>query len=299
MARTLEAMGHTVIEAQEGYQEDPLAWGWDRIEAEAHPGNVDLFLWTQTWQVDADGAYRTLDLLRDRGIPSASFHLDLYWGLGRQAQIMEYPFWRTDHVFTADGGHDEGFARNGVNHHWMPPAVYAPQCVKGTPDPQHRWPIIFVGSHPYPHPEHAEVRGFMIRVLQSHYGGKFRHYRGGVRGQQLADLYASATVVVGDSCLAGKVRRYWSDRIPETLGRAGFLLHPHVEGLEDSFTDGKHLRLYESGDIGQLLALIDYYMARPDEAAEIAARGQQLVIEHHTYTHRMAEVLAVTGVADD
>jgi len=299
VAATLEAMGHTVVRAQEGYG-GPGAdtdWGWTRITSEAREG-ADLFLWTQTWPVDPEGGYEALDALRGMGIPSASFHLDLYWGLGRQHQIMDYPFWRTDHVFTADGGHQEGFARNGVNHHWSQPAIYAPDAVTGNPDPQHRWPVIFVGSYPYPHPEHAEWRRQLVTSLQSRFANNFRHYRGGVRGQELADLYASAKVIVGDSCLAGRQRAYWSDRIPETLGRGGFLLHPHIEGLEEHYTDGKHLRTYEPGDLGQLFTLVRWYLAHPDEAAEIAAAGQEHVRRFHTYRHRMETLLATVGLAE-
>ncbi|MGH9093850.1 MAG: glycosyltransferase family protein [Acidimicrobiales bacterium] len=295
MAATLEEMGVRVIRAQEPNPQRPQRddWHWDNIVEAARI--ADLFLWTQTWNADPEGGYRALDALLDAGVPSASFHLDLYWGLDRQAQIMEYPFWRTDYVFTADGGHDDGFARNGINHHWMPPAIYGPDARRGTPRDDYRWPIIFVGSFPYPHPEHAAARREIVMHMQSRFGTRFRMYRHGVRGDDLADLYASCRVVVGDSCLAGRSPRYWSDRIPETLGRGAFLIHPHIEGIEDHFVDGEHLRTYEPGNMGQLITLAEHYVGQPDEAAAIGAAGQAHVQAHHTYRNRMVDVLATVG----
>ena len=69
-------------------------------------------------------------------------------------------------------------------------------------------------------------------------------------------------------------------RVFETLGAGGFLLTDRLSpqsGLERLFRDGAHLALYDSPD--DLIAKIEYYLDRPDEAAEIARRGQQHYIE--------------------
>ena len=299
VAWTLESMGHEVIRAQEF---DPTAkdgrpaYTWADLTRTAAAG-VDCFLWTQTYNVDPEGGFRFLDFLRRQGTPSASFHLDLYWGLERQAQIMEHPFWRTDYVFTADGGHDEGFRRNGVSHVWMPPCIYSPDALGGQPRETYaRFPVCFTGSMPYPHASHAEARRNIVLALQARYGRLYRGYRSGVRRRDLTDLCASVTVMVGDSCHAGRVARYWSERIPECLGRAGFMVHPHVEGIESWYEDGKHLRLFEAGDIGQLYALVDHYLAHPAEARRIAQAGQELVLSRDCYEHRLAEVLRQVGL---
>src|SRR5205823_1986374 len=113
--------------------------------------------------------------------------------------------------------------------------------------------LVFTGSHAYPHEEHRNARTYMIDWLKQRYGGRrFRVYTGGIRNRDHADLCASATIIIGDSCLAGKLDRYWSERIPETLGRAGFLIHPYCPGLENSYRDGAHLRWYDAGDMLQL-----------------------------------------------
>lgn len=299
IAWTLESMGHEVVRAQEfrgGAVGPEPDWTWGDICREASKG-VDVFLHTQTHNLDPEGGWRALSALRDMGVPSVSFHLDLYWGLDRQVQIMEQPFWRTDLVITADGGHDAEFARMGVNHRWMPPAIYRPDAVKGTPTEEYsRWPVVSIGSYPYPHPTHAEARKQIINNLQSHFPNQYRHYRssgngrGGIRRKELCDLYASCRVVVGDSCHAGRVPYYWSERLPEALGRQAFMIHPYVPGIEDWYVDGEHLRLFEAGDMGQMLNLVRWGLANPDETARIAKAGHELVLGRDLYEHRMTEM---------
>ncbi len=284
IALTLERLGHRVIRLQENATE------WDVVEWAAR--KADMLLWTTTWNRDPLGALATLDRLRARGIPTVGFHLDLYWGISRQAKVFEEPFFRCDHVFTADGGHENEWIEAGVSHHWMPPAVFEGDCYTGTPHPEvYGCEVAFVGSYPYPHPEHAQARAQIVRFCQTEWRGRFRLWRGGIRGSDLADLYATAKVVIGDSCLAGLVPRYWSDRIPETLGRGGFLVHPYVEGIETEYVDGKHLRLFEAGDLHQLREIVRYYLDHDTERRAIADAGQLHVREHHTYTNRLEIVL--------
>jgi len=117
-----------------------------------------------------------------------------------------------------------------------------------------------------------------------------------MRGDDLNDLYASATVVVGDSLCPGFTKdHYWSDRVYETLGRGGFLIHPYIKGLGEEFTDGEQLRFYEFNDWKGLDALINHYREHPDEAKAIAARGQDFVRENCTYHQRLAQALNIMG----
>lgn len=76
--------------------------------------------------------------------------------------------------------------------------------------------------------------------------------------------------MIGDSCFAGspKGAYYWSDRIPETLGRGGFLIHPYVDGLGRQFNllehdepvtyDAGHLAVWDAGDWEALGDLIEW-----------------------------------------
>lgn len=290
VASALEALGHEVVRLQE----NQVSWA-DCEQAALAAG---MFLWQRTWDIDPEGGHRTLAVLGAAGIPTVSFHLDLYIGLERETQLVNDPFWRTKLAVTADGGHDAQFAAYGINHRWLPPAIAEEEATIGRPNRRYPHRIIFVGSHPYPHPSWRTYRNRLVTTLQRRYRGDFRVWpeRGrAIRGPELANLYASAQVVVGDSCLAGQVPRYWSDRIPETIGRGGFLIHPEIEGLADWYRDGHDLVTYPVGDFDELCARIDHYLAAPDEREAIATQGRATVLGRDTYRHRMAAVLEMVA----
>lgn len=289
VAAALETLGHRVVRLQE----NTISWG----ACEAAGREADVFLWQRTWAIDDEGGHRCLHTLEQAGVPTVSFHLDLYIGLEREAQLKTDPFWRTAYVFTADGGHPDQFAAYGINHHWLPPAIAAEEAGPGVPD-RRRFPhpIIFVGSHPYPHPVWRPYRDRLIRTLERRYCRDFAvwpQHRRPIRGRDLASLYASAAVVVGDSCLAGQVPSYWSDRVPETLGRQALLIHPEVPGMDGWYRDGVELRTYPVGDFDRLCGLVDECLTDPAGCADIAARGAAVVAGRDTYRHRMESVLAV------
>jgi hypothetical protein len=286
---SMEALDHEVIRHQENATDFGVLTGAALRDA------YDLIVWTRTWSGDAPAQTGFLDAMQSARIPTVAIHLDRYWGLARQSQIGVEPWWRCDWVFSADGGNDDRFAEAGINHRWFQPGVLATECEAGRVRPRYRVDVAFVGSYGY-HPEWS-YRPRLIDWLERSYRGRFKRWphHQQVRGRALADLYASAKVIIGDSCLTGFATRYWSDRIPETLGRCGFLIHPYVDGLEDHYSDGEHLRLYRLGDFKGLRALIDYYLEHQDEARRIAAAGMAHVREHHTYLHRMRDVLEVVA----
>lgn len=271
---------------------------------------ASMLLWTRTWDVNHRAAFAALAELRSMHIPTASFHLDRWWGLDREYQITSEPFFRTDMVFTADGGREDDWKAAGIEHRWLPPAVSGPDCAPTRPDPA-AWPheVVFVGSHPYPHKEWAPYRTQVIDTARAVAGDRFAVLPGltssgarnpAIREGRLRQLYATAKIVVGDSCLAGGVTHYVSDRIPETLGRGGFLIHPRVEGVTDGgvWTEGEHLACYDLGDFDELARLVAYYLdpARDDERRRIAAAGREFTLAHHTYKHRMDVVLREVGL---
>lgn len=84
-----------------------------------------------------------------------------------------------------------------------------------------------------------------------------------------------------------------SDRVYETVGRGGYLVHPRIVGLEDEFTDGEHLRFYDYGDLAGLQRIIDTALTDDAHRTRVQAAGQAMVRERCTYVHRTAEMLRV------
>lgn len=288
-ARSLESLGHQVDRLQ---------------ESEARAGTVfdvardaDLFVWVHTHGWNTPGIDRVLSTLKRRGIPTVTYHLDLWFGLQRQRDMRRDPYWQIGHFFSADRLMAEWLTDNTrVRGHYLPAAVFDQECERFAPAAP--FDLVFVGSKNY-HPEWP-YRPQLINWLHDRFGARFRHYGNGgkaiIRGAELNQLYADARVVVGDSlCLRYEYPDYWSDRVYETLGRGGFLIHPRVPGMERTFTDQKHLVFYEYGNFEQLAELIDYYLDHDVEREQIRAAGHQLVRAHHTYVDRWATILEVLG----
>lgn len=277
--------------------DDPILVAYTRT----HNATALAAGWTDTWQK-----------LGAAGIPTCSVHLDRFWDLEREHLVWDHdPLFTVAHAFTADGGNDDRWAAAGINHHWLPPAVDREEAeadlsaivVRDVP------PIIFAGSGSYRYHRAYGERGELLHHLNTNYGRRFGHYghdgnRPVVRGPALNAIYRAAKVVVGDSCFANRpyngeqrnlADRYWSDRIPETLGRGGLLLHPLVPGLYEAF--GGRVNTYDPGDWRDLDNRIEYFMnLDPDVAAATARAGREEVLSGHTYTHRMADVLRTVGL---
>ena len=263
---TLENLGHTVVKLQESTIRT------DEVVTSCRERGVKLLIWVHThgWQMignlDQEGMLREL---RRTGIKTCSFHLDRFWGLNkldqREERIGRHAFWKTDVVFTADGGNDEKFRDRGVNHIWMPPAVVERDCYFGVARHQYNSPIAFAGAEGY-HPEYP-FRPLMVNRLRELFGPEFRSYTG-VRQAALNDLYASVRVLVGDSCFAGSAN-YWSDRVPETIGRGGFLLYPETPGLSIP-----GLATYEPGSIEDLVKKLRYWMDEANQTERITRRNE-------------------------
>lgn len=237
-----------------------------------------------------------LNDIKSLGIPTAGYHLDLFFGLDRASYVLTDPYFELDYFFSTDGGHDKEWEEAGVNHHYMPPGVYHEEAYDALPNPKFSSDIAFVGSVNYAHAEHAPVRAAMLRTVQKKYGRRFQIWpkRQAIRGHELTELYASVKVVIGDSCLAGKVRGYFSDRCMETLGRGGFLIHPYVPGILNSLPD---LVTYEAGNWDALIDRIDHYLASDAARESNRKSNAEWVRNHHTYKHRMQEILEVVGLA--
>lgn len=292
---TLQDLGHTVVRVQE----DECRLGPLRDEIAA--GTFDLVLYTKTWGLP-EGNQAGVEFFRwCRGrVPTVSYHLDLYFGLNREAGMAGDPFWATEFSFTPDGGSQERFEAMGINHHYMPPAVYREETGLGHADARYGTAdIIFVGSYQQYHHREWPYRRQLIDWLKTRYGGNFRLYGADtsvIRGRALNDLYATAKLVVGDSlCLGFNHPLYWSDRIYETVGRGGFLIHPYVPGIEEHFTDGFHCVFYQYGDFDGLEGAIKFWLDQPERRKLIRQAGVTHVYEHHTYHNRMERMLEIVG----
>lgn len=275
--RTLVSMGHEVVPIQEDIS------GYMEVDAVLSKWGGDLLFWVHTNGWPWSG--RDERWVRDLRIPTACFTLDLYRGLKREGgvDVRDQPNMKCGFVFTADGDPETQawFEEKGVNHHWLPPAISDDSCYLADPVFGHPafGKVVFVGSRGY-HPEWP-WRQALLEWLEKTYGDQFVHFdhSSGMRGHKLNELYASAAVVVGDSCFADSRLRYWSDRFPETLGRGGRLVFPGVAGLHGP------AEFYVVGDFDSVQCAIEAARGDPRRpCVEWAKAG-------NTYRFRMQEML--------
>ena len=292
-AKTLGAMGHRVQCLQE-----TVATAGQIAKATQE---CDLFIWTHThgWHTpDIEVAFANA-IARGR-IPIITYHLDLWHGLGRERDMHTDPYWKvlTD-FFTVDARMADWLnANTKIKGHYLPAGVFDQECYMAPPD-NDRFDVCFVGSRRY-HPEWP-YRPKLIDWLENTYKGRFRLYGqdglGVRRGEALNQIYANSRVVVGDTlCLGYTYPDYWSDRIYETTGRGGFLIHPRIEGINTQFVDGEEVVFYDYDNFPQLKSLIDYYLANPEEREAIRKAGHERTKNEHTYKHRWTTILNTLGL---
>lgn len=291
--------GHTCTPHQEGNISDHT-----QLIQDLRDHRLDLVVWTRTRdladQIGMTAQWQLLAEARRMHTPIIGVHLDRFWDLtahGRENQIFGEPFFRVDMLFTADGGNQDRWAAAGVCHRWLPPGVSERWCQPGMFRDEYASDIAFVGSWDGGYHKEWQHRFDLVNWLDKTYGKQVKFWpkpgHHAVRGLELNDLYWSTKVVVGDSCLVPRadgspITHYCSDRIPETLGRGGILLHPHVEGISyDLFRDADD---WELGDWDGLAIEI---MLKLDEQDDTFARQDRIsdISVNHTYEKRVPQII--------
>ena len=272
----------------------------------------DLLLWTTTWD-DAQPATTTADLVEEllaRGIPSAAYHLDVFFGTDRRGR----PWWRNpafhlQHQFTADGDHVDEWAKlrpeAWQETHWLPAGVRHTVAPPFDPSPLDVCDVAFVGADGVATPYHPEwpYRTELVAALRSmcNYNGWTFRNPGGVDPkiprERMGSFYASAKVTIGDSlCVAREPSRYWSDRVYEATGRAGLLVMPEILALNARDQFGGILPTYPWGHFAAMEALICDLLVDDAWRAEVREACHAVTAEGHTYRHRMATLLDTVGI---
>ncbi len=310
--KSLEALGHEVVALQETQASS------DQVLDEA--SKSDLFVWVHThgWQTPGKVPMkRVLQRLRSKGVPTVTYHLDLWFGLQRQNDLRRDPVYSDiEYFFTVDKQMADWFNENtSVKGRYLPAGVFHEELrLDENPTPEND--VIFVGSRGY-HPEWP-YRPQLIDWLKQTYGDRFRHIGGDgegvVRGNELTNLYNNTKVVDGDSLVKDfTYPYYWSDRLYETVGRGGFIIFPQVTGIQDEFStrdfkldDGWmwdkapapiELVTYEFGNFDMLQQRIDYYLEHNEERNAIRKAGFGRVRDNYTYKHRWQTILNEVGLA--
>ena len=298
-AKSLEALGHKVTKLQEKKTKSQVVLD--------QALSADLFIWVHTHGWETPGRItmdNVLVRLKNEGVPTITYHLDLWFGLERQKDLEQDNFYKTvGHFFTVDKLMADWFNENTeVKGHFLPAGVYDKECyIDATYSPDNfKYDVIFVGSKRYHH-EH-KYRSDLIDFLKQTYGSRFLHVGGDgdtgtVRGNELNKIYAQSKVAVGDSLnINFNYPYYTSDRLFESTGRGGFTIYPRITGLEEYFKDNDEVVFYEHGNFEDLRTKIDKYLDNDIERERIRLNGHERTKKDHTYIHRWEAIMSELGI---
>ena len=297
--KSLESLGHQVTRLQESQ-----ARSEDILSAAS---SSDLFVWVHTHGWKTPGKYDmelVLRKLADLKIPTMTYHLDLWFGLGRQKDLKRDPVYiDIGHFFTVDKLMADWFnEKTRVKGHFIPAGVYDKECYIHEDYNKESFDhdIIFVGSKRYHH--EYPYRPQLIEYLKKTYGDRFLHVGGDgdtgtLRGNDLNKIYAKSKIAIGDSLNIGfNYPYYTSDRLFESTGRGGFTIYPRIKGLEDYFEDEKEIVFYEHGNFKDLSSKIDKYLLEDNERENIRKAGHERAKNEHTYLNRWKLILDELGI---
>jgi len=115
------------------------------------------------------------------------------------------------------------------------------------------------------------------------------YWRGGpIPNEELGRAYAAAAIVLNDSWADMRDQGFIPNRVFDALAAGGFVLSDSIAGLADTFEGA--VPTYH--DAASLRAAIDGFLADPDARTAHATRGQRIVLSDHTFTRRVATILA-------
>lgn len=270
IARSFEMLGHDVLRLPEQMHLDEV---FDRV-MEYRPKFV-LYC-----KLNNGGDVKSFrEKLRAYNIKTVSWVFDLYFGYPREYRLREQPF-KADYLFTTDGGNQEKFEALGLNHQCVRQGIYKEECFMAEGTPQG---IVFVGSENALNQDRHKALQFIEKTYPEFtwYG---RSDTNEIRGTKLNTLYANTKVVIGDSVYSPY---YWSNRVVETLGRGGFLIHREVPGLKEEYP---HLVTYD-GTLPDLKAKIDYYLSHDAEREKIRKKNFEWVKDKYTMDKKCEELI--------
>lgn len=305
--KAFEHLGHEVIQLQENHPET-LSYLFDLV----YRSEIDLLLITSTWDdaLDLSAMLSVYKMCADKGIPTATYHLDVFWGSDRgDRKWWLNPMFRTGYVFTASGDWDREYRNMGVNHTWLRPGIRHDAAHFGKFREEYACDVAFLGSngigyHEAVWPYRKQLIDF-LRDMCARNGWTWRNPGGELdkpnagkidRNEDRNDFYASAKVTVGDSlCLKKEKALYCSDRVYEATGCGGLLIMPQIDFLEDDFDNG--LPMYPWGDFGELENTVRFFLENPKQGEAVRQKTQPISAKNHTYVNRVQTILETVGLA--
>ena len=153
--------------------------------------------------------------------------------------------------------------------------------------------VVFVGTHS-PHRERVVVA---LQNVDTHVYGSAAWRRSpidkarvhpGAFGAKTNEIFNAARINLNMHTWVGQGSAM-NLRLFEVPASGGFLLTDWVAEIDGAYRPDKQLVCWRT--VEELRAKVTYYLAHDDERREIAARGREHFLQHHTYAARARELL--------
>lgn len=136
---------------------------------------------------------------------------------------------------------------------------------------------------------------FALKVFGNGWEGTGLDYGNSVYGKKFSRACNQAKICIGIlDPVWTDLEAYFSNRLVNTLATGSLFIQPYTPGLENVFTNRKHLVWYNNEE--ELFQLIGYYLDNEMEREEIAIEGQKEVYRKYTYTASVRRILQDVGL---
>ena len=225
--------------------------------------------------------------------------LNLLWSISHPEKLTVAECDRSDLVLVAS----ETFAASLRERVSVPvevldqatdPAVFFPEA-----DAAHERELVFVGN------SRKVMRRILADLLPTDrdiavWGGDWdglidaRHVAGTyLPNDEVRRAYSSAAIVLNDHWDDMREHGFASNRLYDAVACGALVLSDRLSGLEERF--GGAVVTYGGAD--ELAALVEHFLAHPEERAARGAAGRELVLARHTFARRVDALLAHADAA--
>ena len=209
------------------------------------------------------------------------------------------PLEQYDIVFTSFPHYVERFRQQGATAYYQPLA-FDPRVLQALPPLPHAARPVdcsFVGGISALHTGGTALLETLVHLTPIRLWGygagtlpedsplRQRHC-GETWGKEMFGILASSRITVNRH--VDVAERFANNmRLFEAAGCGALLITDYKENLNDLFEIGKEVVAYRSAE--ECAALINYYLAHPDEAEAIARAGQKRTLGDHCYSRRLGQ----------
>ncbi len=152
--------------------------------------------------------------------------------------------------------------------------------------------VAMLNNYPNRFPRSA-FRARLVVLLEQRYGKRFEVFGSGwgTKNKWLDEETESAayrTCKIAINANHFCTEKFTSDRLLRGMSSGAFMLSDRYPGIEEDYTEGEHLRTWETPE--DLFSLIDHYLDDEPARVKIAAQGCQHVRTNHSWINRMDEI---------